>query len=230
MQIRHVDVERFHQCLRVFGGIVPRDGADLRPAHGDGAMKQAFGRRHAEQRADLAAAAGLAEDRDVRGIAAEIRRVIAHPFQSQDDIEHAGVAGLRELLATEIGEVQIAEYVEAMVDGDDHDVVLKREIAAVIEHVAAAGAGRESAAVQPDHYGTLAIVLNASGEDVDAEVPPPCWPRCAPSRAYRGRGCQEPVRALADIERVLHVGPGSDLCGRHEAHLVGCGCCRSGRL
>ena len=48
--------------------------------------------RHRHQRADLPAAAGLAEDRDVVRVAAESRDVVAHPLQRRDEVEHAGVA------------------------------------------------------------------------------------------------------------------------------------------
>ena len=60
-----------------------------------------FGRRHAEQRADFAAAAGLAEDHHGVRVAAELFDVVAHPLQRVHDVEHADIAGLCELLAAE---------------------------------------------------------------------------------------------------------------------------------
>ena len=43
--------------------------------------------------------------------------------QRGDHVERAGIARLGEALAADVGEVQMAEDVEAMVDGHDHDVV-----------------------------------------------------------------------------------------------------------
>ena len=77
----------------------------------------------AEQRADLSAAARLAEDRDVARIAAEARGVVAHPFERGDEIEHADIARLREALAADGRQIEMAEDVEAVIDRDDHDVV-----------------------------------------------------------------------------------------------------------
>ena len=76
-------------------------------------MEQPRGRGHREQRADLGAAAGLAEDRDVAGIAAEAGDVVAHPLERGDEVEHPGVARAGERLAAELGQVQVAERVRA---------------------------------------------------------------------------------------------------------------------
>ena len=57
----------------------------------DGAMKQSLGRGHGRQHGRLPAAAGLAEDGDVLGIAAERRDVVAHPFERQHQIQQARV-------------------------------------------------------------------------------------------------------------------------------------------
>ena len=56
-------------------------------------------RRHRHQRGDLRAAAGLAEHHDVARVAAELGDVVAHPAQRQHQVEHAGVAGVREIRA-----------------------------------------------------------------------------------------------------------------------------------
>src|SRR6185437_13563741 len=53
--------------------------ADRRAALHDGAVKEALRRRHRQENADLTAAARLAEDRDVAGVAAEPRDVVADP-------------------------------------------------------------------------------------------------------------------------------------------------------
>ena len=93
-------------------GFGQRAGA-LAPAYPDrgaaldhGAVEQAARRRHGQQDADLPAAARLAEDRHVAGIAAEPLDIVAHPFERGDEVEHAGIAGLRVALAADIGEVR----------------------------------------------------------------------------------------------------------------------------
>ena len=65
-------------------------------------MEEPLRGRHREQRSHFAAAAGLAEDRDGVGIAAELGDVLANPFESVQDVEHAHVARLRKLRTTEL--------------------------------------------------------------------------------------------------------------------------------
>ena len=90
------------------------------------------------------------------GIAAEGRDVVPHPRQREDDVLHADVAGIGPLLATaEIREVEEAEQVEAVRNRDDDDVLLAREVGAVVEQPVAGAAG-EAAAVQPHHHGSIA--------------------------------------------------------------------------
>ena len=60
-----------------------------------------------EQAGDLAATAGLAEDRHVPTVAAERRDVVAHPLERGDDVEHPDVAGVGELVA-EVRQVEEA--------------------------------------------------------------------------------------------------------------------------
>src|SRR5438105_681292 len=57
----------------------------------DRAMEQSLGLRHGQQRRNLPAAARLAKYRHVVRIAAEVRDVIAHPFERGDDIQLADI-------------------------------------------------------------------------------------------------------------------------------------------
>ncbi|MEZ5766059.1 MAG: hypothetical protein R3D69_18700 [Xanthobacteraceae bacterium] len=100
----------------------------------DGAVEQALGRRHRHDGRNLAAAARLAEDRDVAGVAAEFGDVVAHPGQRRNQIEHAGVRGFREFWQ-QLPEIQKAEQVQPVIDGDDHHVAATRQPCAV-EHAA----------------------------------------------------------------------------------------------
>jgi hypothetical protein len=125
-------------------------------------VEQPLGRRHRQQRADLAAAARLAEDRHVARIAAEARGVVAHPLQRSDDVQHADVAGVGELGA---GAAQIEMPVDRqpVIDADDHHVAGPRQIRAVVAE-RRPGAVGIAAAVNPHHHGTLpAVVDDARG-------------------------------------------------------------------
>ncbi len=87
----------------------------------DRAMEQAFACRHRHHGRDLAAAAGLAEDRHVGRIAAEFGDVVAHPFERRDQIEHAGIGAVGEL-RQQLPEIEKAERVQPVVDRDQHHV------------------------------------------------------------------------------------------------------------
>ncbi len=67
----------------------------------------------------------------LRGIAAEALDVVPHPLQRGDHVERAGIARLGKFFAADVGQVQVAEDVEALVDGHDHDVVLRGQIGPV---------------------------------------------------------------------------------------------------
>ena len=131
-------------------------------------MVEALRRGHPEQRAHLARAARLTEDRHVAGIAAERGDVVAHPLEAGDDVAHARVAGVGELLAAKLREVHEAERVQPMRDADDHDVVLAGQVGAVIRHHSGR-AGRIAAAVQPHHHRPLPCA-DARRPDVQVEA------------------------------------------------------------
>ena len=95
-------------------------------------MEQALRRRHAEQRAHLSGAAGLAEDRDVLRIAAEALDVVAHPLEAGDDVLLSRVARVGESFAAELREVDESEHVQPVRDADDDHVVPAREVGAVV--------------------------------------------------------------------------------------------------
>ncbi len=98
----------------------------------DRLVEEALGARHCQQGADLSAAAGLTENRDVARVAAEARGVFAHPFQRQHQIKKADIAGPGKSLVADSRKIEVAEDVEPVVDGDDHDIVAPSEIGAVV--------------------------------------------------------------------------------------------------
>ena len=105
---------------------------ELLATHGPDPVKKTVRGSHGHKRCAFCAAAGLTENRDAAGIAAEISDVVAHPFEREDEIELANVAGVGEFLAAKFGEVKITKTVETMVAGDDHDVAALAEAHAVV--------------------------------------------------------------------------------------------------
>src|SRR5262245_11609987 len=114
-------------------------------------MEQPLRRRHGHQRADFYAPAGLTEDRYVAWIAAELRDVRAHPFEHRYPIEPAGVCGAGVFLAAHIGQIQIAQNSETVIDRNDHDITATAQVLAVVRRQFLPGTSLKTAAVQPDH-------------------------------------------------------------------------------
>jgi hypothetical protein len=96
---------------------------------------KALGARAAQERGHAHRAGGLAEDRDVAGIAAEGRDLVAHPLERGDLVEQALVAGGGELGSEARGQVQEPERAQPVVDGDHHDVAAAGERRAVVEEL-----------------------------------------------------------------------------------------------
>ncbi len=172
---------------------------------------------HAGECADFSAAAGLPEDGDVAGIAAEIRDVIAHPLERLDAIEHAHVARLRILRAAQIRQVQVAEYVEPVVHCHHYDVMLGRQVRSAI-HLPIAGTRRIAAAVEPHHHRPLAAA-GALGPHIHMQT-------IFRARAvglgllrhrfrYQYRGVLR--RGRAHLKCIANSGPALDFRGRQEA-------------
>lgn len=115
-------------------------------------MQQALSRRHGQQCGGLRAATGLPEDHDVAGIVAEARDVVPDPPQCGDRVEHPVHPRGRPLLGrAEVGEVEVAEHAEPVVDRDHHDVAEPGQRVPV-EPAVVAGAGAEPAAVEGDEH------------------------------------------------------------------------------
>src|SRR5580698_11597511 len=132
-------------------------------------MEEPFRGRHGEERVHFSAAAGLAEDGDVAGVAAEAADVVAHPLERENDVHHADVAGVSKFFA-ELREIEMADGAEAMIERDEDDVAGAREAFAVVGGMLLSIAGDESAAVKPDHDGTLCVVVDARRPDVEAKA------------------------------------------------------------
>jgi hypothetical protein len=80
----------------------------------------------------MTGAAGLPENRDVARVAAELRDVVADPFERLNQIEHAHVPGLGVPLAADLRQIQESKHVQAMVHRDEYRVVHARQALAVV--------------------------------------------------------------------------------------------------
>ncbi len=120
-------------------------------------MEQPLRRREGREHRGLAAAAGLAEDGDVARVAAERADVVAHPFECVHEVAQPEIRRVRELLARarQTRQPEIREGIQPMRDGDHDDVVLPRELGAVVED-RVARARALPAAVKPHHHGPRA--------------------------------------------------------------------------
>jgi hypothetical protein len=177
--------------------------------------------RHRQQRADFAAAARLAKDRDVARVAAKARDIVAHPAECRDEIQESGVPGMRPDRPAEIGEIQKAKNVKAVVDADDDDIAATRQIGAV-GHRPVARAVSKGAAMQPHHDRPLVPVTDPGCPYVQGQT--------VFSLGCRIHGTEKrfehrsPLRAIGQLPRpagigeyIPHPGPGLRRLGGHEA-------------
>jgi hypothetical protein len=130
-------------------------------------VKEARRCGHGHESGALGSASGLTEEKDTGGIAAKVFNVVANPLESKDEIELPCVAGVPEEimdhLRREVGEVEIAEEIEPMIQCDHDDVAAASETDAVVDRTVG-GAGRVGSAVNIDQDGPLVTVESRSPE------------------------------------------------------------------
>src|ERR1700733_2332921 len=95
-------------------------------------MEQSLGGGHGHERGDFAATSRLTEDRYIIGIAAKGRGVSADPLKYGHEVEHPDIGGRCEFISANACEIEIAIYVQTMIVIHDHDVVIARQVLAVI--------------------------------------------------------------------------------------------------
>ena len=195
-----------HERRRIVRRDARRHARHGRSALRDGAMEQALGSRHPEQRADFSRAARLTEDRDVRRIAAEARNVVAYPLEARDDVFHPDVGCLAVLLAAERREMQEAERVQPVRDADDDDVVFAGEIGAVVRNHAGRS-GAVAAAVQPHHHRPLSGGVEARRPHVQIEAVFPHRLAQVERSPFGHEHRVDERRSVAELERVGDAGP-----------------------
>ena len=142
------------------GGSRIRGGSGI-AAQGYRLVYQSLGRRHGDYVAHFGAAAGLAHDGHVAGVAAEVRDVVMDPLQGRDEVQDTYVAGVLEV-RTRRGEVGEAEGVEPMVHAHEDDVAAAGEVRPVIAVLLDAVAGGKAATVHPHKDRALLSVRRRS--------------------------------------------------------------------
>ena len=203
-------------------GRVALEKLQRRAAHDDGAMEQSFRGRHREQRRHFLRTAGLADDRDVAGVAAEAVDVVVYPSQRVHEIEHAECGRLLEVVTADLAEVGVTEHVEAMVRRDRDDVASQTEVRSVVDGCGT-GAGVEAAAVTPHDHGPFAAVAQARRPHVQREtVLALGLPRGRALLVGLAARARLSLRcACAVVERIAHAGPRRRIHRRHETILAG---------
>ena len=176
-----------------------------------------LGAGHRHQRGDFSSAARLSEDRDQIRIAAEAVDVVTHPLQRRDDVEHADVAGEREVRARRLGQVGEAEHVQPVIDAHDDHVVGVRQAGAVVD-----------AATSPSRWKNRRRAARPSpGASVRRPTPGVNTFSTRQSSLSTGRsGARRSIaqalrRGRSVGERIARTGPGRGLGRRHEAVLAG---------
>src|SRR5260370_30343364 len=145
------------------------DSLQRRTAFDNCFVEQAFGGRHRQQCADLQTAAGLAENRHIAGISAEVNDIVAYPFKCSHDVQQSCVARIGILLAAYIRQIQISKNIEPVIHADHHHIPGTGQVGAV-KSVCRARARGKTAAVEPNHDRPLASVIHTGRENIDDQA------------------------------------------------------------
>ena len=97
-----------------------------------GAMEEPLGRRHAHQRGHLRSAARLAVNHHPVGIAAEVGDVLLHPLQRRHQVGHADIHRILIGRSANLRHVEEAQNIQAVIDGDLHNIVMPRHLRAFV--------------------------------------------------------------------------------------------------
>jgi hypothetical protein len=165
--VRVTRLRRIHEVLRP-GRRVESGSSAL----GDRAVEEPLRRRRDEQRQDVVAPGGLAEDRHVARIPPEGLDVVAHPGEGADVIQVSEVARLL-LRAGSLAQRSVSEPAEgtqSVVHHHHDDVMGRGEMAAVVE---AGGADGVASAVDPEQNGQARVAgrhgVGGEGRGVDVQ-------------------------------------------------------------
>ena len=137
----------------VWGGLGPQ----ARPTLHHCGVEESGSIRHGQKGGNLRSAARLAENHDPVRIAPEGLNVVAHPFERQHQVQHAGVARPRVSRPTDLVEVQVPEGRQSMVHSDHHHIAPPGQVGAVVP-VPGARTRPIAAAVDAEQNGAAAAI------------------------------------------------------------------------
>ena len=133
----------------------------------DHAVYEPCGERGRLQQGHAQGAGGLAEDRHVARIAAELRDVVTHPCEGRDLVPDPLVPGdAPRALGAEFGKRQEPEGSESVVRRNQHDALRGQQFTGIVR----AGPGDEGAAVDPDHHREPLADMPGPGPHVEGQA------------------------------------------------------------
>ena len=77
----------------------------------------------------------MAEYGHICRVAAELRYVVAHPLERGDDVQLPGIPGIGVFRPKDVAEVEITKGIQPMGKAHDDDIVLPREMRAVVARI-----------------------------------------------------------------------------------------------
>ena len=130
-------------------------------------MEQPRRRRHAHERGHFGAAARLAVDHDLVGVAAEIGDVVADPAKRRDQVGHSDVYRIGISRPADLGQIEESEDVEPVIDRHLDDIMMPRHLRSFVRGQLIGRAEAETAAMKIDQHRKLAG--QAGRPDVELE-------------------------------------------------------------
>ena len=137
-------------------------------AHVDSLRVQTVRGGGLQQGGYLGAAAGLAEDRNIGRVSAEPFDVVPDPPEGGDNVIRAGIGGVG-IFLPEIGQIEVAQDIQAVIDGHHHHIPQAGHVRTVIGGLLDGGTGLVAAAVEP-HQHRPGAAVQPRGPDVQVQT------------------------------------------------------------
>ena len=163
-----VEAKQFDQAQAELAGIFRFQRQRCGAALDDRLVEQAMRGGHCHEQRDFLAASRLAKNGDIVRVSSELRRVIAHPCQSLDKIEHprAGRASETGVPVLQPGET---EHAQPVVGADHHHIAVRGKVSARLI-ITRCRKSPQPATVEPDHDRPLTPVAKGGSPDVQCEA------------------------------------------------------------
>ena len=185
-------------------------------------MEEVCGIGRDEEARDVGGACGFAEHHDAIRIAAESCDVIAGPGECAHKVESAVVPGsIGCVVAGKAGMAEPAQWTEAVVQGDHHDVVGGCQLRSIVETRVSDGI---AAAVNPDENGETGATFGGRIDVQEQAVL--IAPELAVDRFWRAAERRADLGAhRAECSSVAHARPGFGRSRCAPAQIAHGGCC-----